>query len=263
MVSTPEQRQFFADNGYILIPELFSRQEIDAVMSEIDLLETERMVAEAGGRNKRGMVVEDGRTARLQFDVHRTETRFALLCRHPRLAGMMQELMGLPLYIHHSKLAFKAPFTGSVQYWHQDYGYWIATNPRPEMGSCMVMLDEHMEDNACIQALAGSHRDGVVEHETEMRGSTGDGQRRIPAEALFDYCRRYPRRTMTGKPGSIFAWHCNTMHASSHNVSEHHRRGLIVAFNAVGNVFPDHTDEDPFTALSARPVELSADNCLL
>jgi hypothetical protein len=57
MVTTPEQRQFFAENGYVLIPELFSRREIDSVMSEIDQLETERLVAEAGGRNKRGMVV--------------------------------------------------------------------------------------------------------------------------------------------------------------------------------------------------------------
>jgi hypothetical protein len=78
------------------------------------------------------MVVEDAYTPRLQFDIHRSGTRFDLLARHPRMAGIVQELMAVPMYIYHSKLAFKAAFTGSVQFWHQDYGYWItAKHPQP------------------------------------------------------------------------------------------------------------------------------------
>ena len=115
MVSTAQQRRFFEENGYLVLPDLFRREEMDAVMADFEQLETDRRMAETGGRNKAGMIPEDASTPRLQFDVHRTETRFALLCRHPRVAGLMQELLGLPLYLYHSKLAFKAPFTGSVQ----------------------------------------------------------------------------------------------------------------------------------------------------
>jgi ectoine hydroxylase len=263
MTTTAEQRRFFGENGYLLLPELFRSEEIAAVMADFDRLETERWVAEAGGRNKAGFIVEDGATPRLQFDVHRTETRFALLCRHPRVAGLMQELLGLPLYLHHSKLAFKAPFTGSVQYWHQDYGYWRDGHPRPDMGSVMIMLDEHTEDNACLQVLASSHRDGVVDHETEMRQSTGDGQRRIPAAAMPEYARRFPRGKVTGRPGTVFAWHSNTVHGSSHNLSEKPRRGLIVAFNAIGNHFRPPTSDSPFAAREEQALELCEDDCLL
>jgi ectoine hydroxylase len=263
MTSIAEQRQFFEANGYLLLPDRFCREEIAAVMADFDRLETERFTAEASGRNKAGMIVEDGATPRLQFDVHRTETRFALLCRHPRVAGLMQELLGLPLYLYHSKLAFKAAFTGSVQYWHQDYGYWQDGHPRPDMGSVMIMLDEHTEDNACLQVLAGSHRGGVVEHETEMRQSTGDGQRRIPAAAMRECARRYPRVKVTGSPGTVLAWHSNLMHGSSHNLSENPRRALIVAFNAVGNHYRPTETDGPFAAREEPVMALSDEECLL
>jgi len=111
MRTTPEQRTFFQTHGYIVIPEMFTPDEIDALLGDAERLRTETLVAETGGRNRGGMVVEDGTTPRLQFDIHRTASLFASMCRHPRLAGVMQELMALPLYIYHSKLAFKAPFT--------------------------------------------------------------------------------------------------------------------------------------------------------
>lgn len=263
MVSTAEQRRFFEENGYLILPDLFRPEEIAAVMEDCARLETERLMTEAGGRNKAGMIPEDGATPRLQFDVHRTDTRFALLCRHPRVAGLMQELLGLPIYLYHSKLAFKAAFTGSVQYWHQDFGYWKDGHPRPDMGSVMVMLDRHTEDNACLQVLAGSHRGGVVDHELEMRLSTGDGQRRIAAADMPEYARRYPRIKVTGEPGTVLAWHSNTIHGSSHNLSEHPRRGLIVAFNAVGNHFALPTTENPFAAREDPAMALCADDALL
>jgi ectoine hydroxylase len=263
MVSTAEQRRFFEENGYLLVPDLFSREEIAAVMADFARLETERRMAETAGRNKAGMIPEDASTPRLQFDVHRTETRFALLCRHPRVAGLMQELLGVPLYLYHSKLAFKAAFTGSVQYWHQDYGYWRDSHPRPDMGSVMIMLDEHTEDNACLQLLASSHRDGVADHEVEMRQSTGDGQRRIPTAAMQETIRRYPRVKATGTPGTVLAWHCNTIHGSSHNLSENPRRALIVAFNAIGNHFTQGAKANPFAAREEAAMGLCEDDALL
>jgi ectoine hydroxylase len=262
MLTTPEQREFYQENGFLLLPELFSPEEIAAVLSDAASLQTEELVADAGGRNKGGMVVEDGQTARLQFDIHRTGSLFALMCRHPRVAGIMQELMGMPLYLYHSKLAFKAPFTGSVQYWHQDYGYWKSLHDRPDMASCLVMLDEHTEDNACMQLLAGSQREGVVAHEVAPNPATGDNQLRIPSSLMPEFCRKYPRVKLIGKPGTFAAWHSNTMHASGHNVSENPRRALIVAFNTVGNSDPNRVGDSPFTAHSERAVELVAEDSL-
>ncbi|MDE0298346.1 MAG: phytanoyl-CoA dioxygenase family protein [Candidatus Poribacteria bacterium] len=263
MVTTPDQRRFFRDNGYIIFPEMFSRHEVGVIMNDLKNLDTEHLVVDAAGRNKDGMAVEDGETPRLQFGLHETDSCFEPLCSHPRLAGVMQELMGVPLYIYHSKLAFKAPFVGSVQYWHQDFGYWRRNHSKPTMGSCLLMLDEHTEDNACMQVLSGSHRGGVVEHRYRPRESTGEKQLAIPAEEMTIHFRRYNRVKFVGSPGTVAAWHSNIMHASSHNISENPRRALIVAFNAMGNSDEREVNDSPFTAHGVQALELSADDCLL
>ena len=262
MVTTPEQRRVFQNNGYIALPEMFSLKEVEVVIRDLADLKTRQLVADARGRNKGSMAVEDNETPRLQFDIHKTDSRLALMCRHPRVAGLMQELMELPLYVYHSKLSFKAPFVGSVQYWHQDFGYWKVSHRQSTMGSCLVMLDKHTEDNGCMQVLAGSHRGGVVEHRYEPRESTGDNQLAIPSAAMRSHSQRYNRVKLIGNPGTVVAWHSNTMHASSHNVSENPRRALIVAFNAIGNSDENLVKDSPYTAHRTRPVELSSDECL-
>jgi ectoine hydroxylase len=265
MVSTKAQREAFERDGYIVIPGLFSAEEIASLKVDMTALKTGSLVAAAGGRDKGAMMVEDANTPRLQFDIHTMGKRFDALSRHPRLAGLMQELAGTDLYILHSKLAFKAAFTGSVQFWHQDYGYWVTDGyPRPDMASCMVMLDEHAEDNGCLQVLAGSHRDGVVPHEKLIVESTGNVQLRIPAADMATYCGRYRRVKLVGKPGTFAAWHSNTMHGSSHNISERSRNAAIFAFNAVGNLVAkgDALAVPPVGREAARPLELSADDSL-
>lgn len=262
---TSEHKRFFDENGYIIIKEAFSPKEIEFLKASIKDLNTDSLLQKADGKNITGMAVEDGKAARLQFDVHRTDTPLALACRHPRLAGYTQELMGKPLYIYHSKLAFKSAFVGSVQYWHQDYSYWAdAGNITDVMASALIMLDEHTEDNACMHVLAKSHQDGLVPHEQNLRGSTGDAQLCINSNDMAAYCQKYSRVKLAGKPGTFAAWHSNTMHGSGHNISENSRNALIVAFNSVGNCDPHFKVDanDPYTSAANAPVELVADNCL-
>ncbi len=133
MLTTPEQRLLYDEQGFIMIPSLFSPEEVAVLKAGMAALHTDQRVGGAEGRTKGGMVVEDADTSRLQFYIHRGGTRFDLLARHPRMARIMQELMAVPMDIYHSKLAFKAAFTGSVQFWRQDYGYWItAKHPQPK-----------------------------------------------------------------------------------------------------------------------------------
>ena len=267
MLTTAAQRQTFQEQGFILIPQLFSEQEIAALQADVAVLQTDQLVTAAAGQNKGVMVVEDADTPRLQFDIHRTDTCFSRLARHPRMAGIMQELLEVPLYIYHSKLAFKAAFTGSVQFWHQDYGYWVAAkHPEPTMASCLVMLDPHSEDNGGMQVLSGSHQEGVVDHEqSPPKESTGESQLRIPNAAMRDYCQKWERMKFIGQPGDFAAWHCNTMHASAHNISEHARHAAIVAYNAVGNYDPARrrADDSPWGDECDTPIELCADDALV
>ena len=65
-MTSEQQRAFFQEHGYLLIPNLFSRAEIAAVLADEQRLQTQQLVTAAGGRNQGGMVVEDGNTPRFQ-----------------------------------------------------------------------------------------------------------------------------------------------------------------------------------------------------
>jgi len=65
MITTAEQRKYYRENGYLILPDLFSLEEVALTLADSERLHTQGLVAEAGGRNRGGMVVEDGSTARL------------------------------------------------------------------------------------------------------------------------------------------------------------------------------------------------------
>ena len=47
VVTTPAQRRFFEEDGYIVIPEMFSRHEVEVVMNDLKCLDTEHLVVDA------------------------------------------------------------------------------------------------------------------------------------------------------------------------------------------------------------------------
>jgi ectoine hydroxylase-related dioxygenase (phytanoyl-CoA dioxygenase family) len=58
------------------------------------------------------------------------------------------------------------------------------------------------------------------------------------------YCKQWERVKFIGEPGDFAAWHSNTMHASTHNISENSRHAAIMAYNAVGNYDPEQRIAD-------------------
>jgi hypothetical protein len=81
---------------------------------------------------------------------------------------------------------------------------------------------------------------------------------------MEDYCRQWERVKFIGEPGDFAAWHSNTMHASTHNISENSRHAAIMAYNAVGNYDPEQriADDSPWGAECDTPIVLCADDAL-
>ena len=62
MLTTPEQRLLYDEQGFIMIPSLFSPEEVAVLKAGMAALHTDQRVAYAKGRTKGGMVVEDADT---------------------------------------------------------------------------------------------------------------------------------------------------------------------------------------------------------
>jgi ectoine hydroxylase-related dioxygenase (phytanoyl-CoA dioxygenase family) len=232
-------------DGYVLWPELFTAREVRAMLHEV----------ETGGRvsgTARGNADSSGKTAKLAIWHELGDDIWAAASTCPRIVNNVRVLMGEEVAFFHGKVMLKEAKQGGAWEWHQDFGYWYNQGfVFPRMISAFVALDPATLENGCLQVLRGSHKLGRMNHERVGSQTGADPNRIGQIETLFE---RLPCE-MT--PGSVLFFHCNLLHTSGPNDSEHHRRSFIVCYNALGN--PQLAEKKTF---EQRPCPISPDNAI-
>ncbi len=134
-------------------------------------------------------------------------------------------------YHWHHKIMLKSARTGGAFNWHQDFGYWQKNGNVlfPYMASCMIAVNRTTKINGCLQALAGSHHIGLIQHERVNSQQTADADRVAAA------VERLPLVHLELEPGSGVFFHCNLLHRSDPNDSDEPRWTLICCYNAARN----------------------------
>ena len=142
----------------------------------------------------------------------------------------MEVLLDDEVYHYHHKMILKGPKVGGAWTWHQDYGYWYNNGCLfPDMGSCMIAVDQATRQNGCLQVIRGSHKMGRIDH-VQRGDQTGADEERIAA-AL----ERLELVYVELEPGSAVIFHGNTLHRSDQNVSENPRWAFICCYNTRHN----------------------------
>jgi ectoine hydroxylase-related dioxygenase (phytanoyl-CoA dioxygenase family) len=141
----------------------------------------------------------------------------AEVSRRPRLTAFAGQLLGgVTLELAHSVLWYKPAQVGSPKPPHQDAPY-LDGDPQQYV-TIWIALDECTPDNGCLQVVAGSHRQGVIEH-------TG-AERQIDAET---WCQAGPIPVLL-LPGEAIAFHPCLLHGSEPNRSARARRALMLRY---------------------------------
>ena len=263
MKLTAEQRAQFERDGFLIFPELFSRDEVALLRREVErvaMVETDAVVREGEARAPKSLFrlhESDGPTA---------SSAFRAACRLPRTLGVAQALLGDDaLYLHHSKVNVKTAIEGSVWPWHQDYGAWMRDGiARPDMATMMVALDTATEFNGCLYLLPGSHRLGRAEPYFDT--STAYKFWALPPKSIKAMIERCPPPVaVKGKPGLAAIFHCNLMHASGHNLSAEDRWQAYFCYNTVANHPRDVENPRPDYVRSRNwaPLALACDDALI
>ena len=81
-----------------------------------------------------------------------------------------------------------------------------------------IALDDVDEENGCLRYIDGSHRGEILPHEPVP----GEGHNLAPPVQLIDFDRESLAPVRCG--GVVFH-HCQTLHTSHRNTSDHWRRG--------------------------------------
>ncbi|HEV8245365.1 MAG TPA: phytanoyl-CoA dioxygenase family protein [Polyangiaceae bacterium] len=213
MLTHREIERYRAD-GYLVVDDVFSPSELQALRTAADDPELGRKLDDKGYREQ-GVHL-------LELTTHHAV--FRELARDARLTDRVAQLIGADLQLQHSKLATKPPKVGAGEFrWHQDFPYFPHTNF--DLLAIMVMLDDATPENGCMSVVPGSHKLGPLSHLVDGYFDAGCQEPRHWADSS-----RWA--TLTPRAGGISIHHCLTLHTSPNNTSGKPRRGLVFQYRA-------------------------------
>jgi ectoine hydroxylase-related dioxygenase (phytanoyl-CoA dioxygenase family) len=214
---SPEEIQFFHDNGYLGPYAICSPEE----MSEIRL-RIEREVLTTDGENPKNRLQCRHLDKKLIYD----------LCAHPAIVERMKALYGVDLILWASYF-FNKERGGAEIPWHQDMNYW-PLEPVVNISSWMA-IDPVTVENSCVQIIPGSHKK-MIPHKKSTDGMAF-GEMADPA-----FVETSKLINIELKPGEFFLFNEKLLHHSEKNRSDKRRLGLsmrvTVPFVKIVHDFP-------------------------
>lgn len=245
----PQCLKHYEENGFLILEDVFSEQEVCNFQQELDQLRHDEKIRRSGET-----IAEPGSgDIRSIFRIHEVSPVFKKLAADQRLAGLAQYLLGDQVYIHQSRLNYKPGFRGKEFYWHSDFETWHVEDGMPAMRalSMSITLTENHETNGPLMLIPGSHQYYVVcEGKTpsnHFKSSLQKQEYGVPSDrCLSQLTAEGGIVAVTGKPGSVIVFDCNTMHGSNGNITPYPRSNAFFVYNAMNNrVLAPFCDQPP------------------
>jgi len=241
----------FARDGYALIEDLFSEEEVSSWDAEIQSLAATEEI-----KKRDESFLEPGSTnVRSIFRVHTLSDLVDRLVRDPRLLDLARTILGSDVYVHQSRANLKPGFRGKEFYWHSDFETWHVEDGMPAMRaiSCSVLLTDNDDTNGPLMLMPGSQKYFIScvgeTPDNHYKESLKKQEYGVPDDdSLRFLAKQCGIKTIKAKAGSVVFFDCNTMHGSNSNISPFDRRNLFFVYNSVENSL-----EEPKYGLSPRP----------
>jgi ectoine hydroxylase len=246
----------FEDEGYLFLPSLFSRKEVDVLMGEVPgVLAQDR---------KEIVREKDGKTPRTAFAAHTYNEAFARLARHPRMIEPVEQLLDGKVYIHQFKINAKAAFDGDVWQWHQDYGTWKRDDemPEPRAMNIAVFLDDVTEFNGPLMFIPKSHKLGTLEAGHDVT-TTSYPLWTLDHETVARLVEEGGLVAPKGPAGSLLVFHGCLVHGSPSNLSPWNRTICYITACHVDNHIRAFKRPEWIAHRDFTPIEPLSEDCLL
>ena len=225
------QMRTFANDGLLVIPDVFDADEVSAMRDAYDLLRAEDTPENI--REKRGDVV---RTA---MGLHLRHPVFAGLVHDARLVQPAQQLLqDDELYVQQVKVNVKAAFEGEAWQWHYDFATHHHEDgvPEPLALNLHVLMDDVTEFNGPLHFIGGSHRHPAQATFLDQETTSYDlwcVERDVVANLVADG----QLLSGTGSAGTVLIFGDLMVHSSPPNMSPNDRRIFSLILNPVSNAY--------------------------
>ena len=243
---TQEQINSYHKDGYIIIKNFCSNQEVDK-MYGIAIQD------DAMAKNALDLNDQTGKKTKLSLWFTPGNDIFGYLTRSERIINRVAQLLdsSAPVCHFHSKLMQKEPKVGGAWEWHQDYGYWYKNQFMfpDQLISVMVALTPANKQNGCIQVIKGSHKLGRVNH--GFAGEQVGADMTMVDNALKTMDLEY----VEIEAGDALFFHSNLLHRSEANLSDKPRWSIISCYSSQSNLAYNETSTSWKEAIQVVPDE--------
>lgn len=169
MILTSEQRDAYHRDGYLVVEDLITPEETEALRERVREYThggrtTEGLYIQTEPRIERGeLVVEHpGDGIRKIDNLVRQDDLFQNLGLRSRVVDVIADILGPDLKLFRNSLMLKPPSVGSPKGWHQDSPYWPIAPM--DLCSCWLPFDDATPENGCMMVLPGGHKLGPLPH---------------------------------------------------------------------------------------------------
>lgn len=267
MILKEEQISFYHENGYLVIHDLFSRSEIEALNEETLKFNSLKELP--------NVILEDNGEVRSIFAPHKISNKYNDLYKQSRLVNPTKQLLGVDVYLYQFKLNNKKAFVGDWWEWHQDFPYWHLDDgvSSPHMVSVMLLLQDTTTIQGPLTFIPKTHKNGIVDFEpknhlevtsnSDINSSlkhslNSDLKYTVKKNIITELINKYGFFEATGLAGSCIFFHPNLFHASNSNISPFERNTAIVTYNSVNNLPIDREINRPDYLCSRDFVSIEA-----
>lgn len=238
------QLETYHRDGYLVVKNLFSQEEIDKLYSSA-------VGNSIMQNNAMDLNDQTGKKTKLTLWFTPGDDVFGYLIRSERMINQVWQLLGNDSAVchFHTKLMQKEPKIGGAWEWHQDYGYWYKNQfifP-DQLMSVMVALTDANKENGCLQVIKGSHKMGRLNHGFAGEQVGADMEMVDHALKTMDliYCEL--------EAGDALFFHSNLIHRSEANLSDQPRWSLISCYNSQSNIAYSETSNSWKVPVSTVP----------
>jgi len=223
-------KENFWDKGYVIIPKVFTGNEIKFVKDAItNCAEMNALYKDVQEKFESGKY-PSFESIFVMNDVFGDDI-FSKITRNHKLLDTVAYLFDDDAYVYHNKVTLKYGNMPGFKY-HQDYFYWYKMGCLfPAMATCFIAIDKATKENGCLKIMPGSHKLGRVDHQLfdGFSDSEVEEDRLNAAYELFDEIY------VELDPGDAVLFHCNIFHGSNANLSENSRIALLGCYNTKNN----------------------------
>lgn len=216
---TAEQIIFFAQEGYLIVEDLITPQEVDYFRGVYEDFLSGK-ISTTGHRSDLSGQTEAGETEKI-VQIMRPAILFPELARsivHQRASAIARQLLGPDMDLDFDMLIDKPPHTNAPTPWHQDEAYWIDMADKRAV-SCWLALDDVVKENGCMWFIPRSHHESLRSHKQTGNGGAlqcvASESEAVAAEIAAGSCTFHNGRTV---------------HYARGNTTGRRRRALITNF---------------------------------